>query len=290
MGYLETTGDKQMNKFTLRNGNTGQEVRRLQTTLGGLKIDGDFGNKTKAAVKEYQKEHGLSVDGIAGSNTLGHLGIPVYAGVDVYNGSGAVDWKKLAEADIKFAWVKCSEGTTFKDKSRRKNISNARKAGVIVGGYHFGRPDNGPKQDMQDALAEADNFLMANRQIKRGDLLPVLDLESGIKTDDNYNAEWALTWARVIEGETGARPIMYCAKWATDLYLRDARVELRAALATYPCWWASYNTGVEPKRPPRVWTEWDIWQWTGSGKTPGIKGKSDKNWCAGGQLENLRVK
>lgn len=279
-----------MNSFTLRNGSQGQEVGRLQATLGGLTADGDFGKKTEDAVKAYQAKHGLTSDGIAGSSTLEHLGIPVYAGVDVYNGSGVIDWKAVAESGVKFAWIKCSEGTTFKDKSRRKNLGAARKAGLIVGGYHFGRPDNGPKQDMQDALQEADNFLMAHRQMKRGDLRPVLDLEAGIKTDDNYNAEWALTWCRVVEGETGHRPIIYCAKWATDLYLRDARVELRAALATYPCWWASYNTGVDPKRGVRVWTEWDVWQWTGSGKTPGIKGKSDKNWVAGGQLNNLRCK
>jgi lysozyme len=279
-----------MSAFTLRNGNQGQEVRRLQTTLQGIDIDGDFGKKTEAAVRAYQTGNCLDVDGVAGKNTLKHLGIPVYAGIDVYNGSGDIDWKLVAEDDVKFAWIKCSEGTTWKDKSRRKNFGAARKAGLIVGGYHFGRPDNGPKQNMQDAINEADNFLMANRNIKCGDLRPVLDLEAGIKSDDSYNAEWALKWLEVVEGETGAKPIVYCAKWAADLYLRDASLEFRAALATYPCWWASYNTGVDPKRGVTVWTEWNIWQWTGSGKTAGIKGKSDKNWMAGGQLGSLRIR
>jgi lysozyme len=278
-----------MNSFILHNGHSGQEIARLQTSLGGLTVDGEFGAKTEAAVRAYQKAHNLPVDGEAGYSTLAHLGIPVYAGVDVYNGSGDIDWKAVAGDNVKFAWVKCSEGTTFKDKSCQKNISGARKAGLIVGGYHFGRPDNGPKQGMQDAADEASNFLMASKGIQCGDLRPVLDLEAGIKSDDSYNAEWALKWLQVVEGEIGVKPVVYCAKWATDLFLRDARVELRAALATYPCWWASYNTGVNPKRGVAIWAEWDVWQWTGSGKTAGIKGKSDKNWMSGGNLENLRI-
>lgn len=62
----------------------GQEVRELQTRLNELgytdasgqplRADGDFGQKTKEAVKAFQQDHeGLTVDGIAGSNTLDAL-------------------------------------------------------------------------------------------------------------------------------------------------------------------------------------------------------------------------
>jgi len=280
---------KQMNSFSLRNGSAGQEVRRLQTKLS-LKIDGDFGPKTEAAVRDFQCRIGLYPDGVAGQKTLHELNIPVYAGIDVSGNNGIIDWKQVATDDVTFAWIKCSEGTTFKDKSRKANFSGARKNNIVVGGYHFARPDNGPKQGMQDALDEADNFLTSVAIINPGDLLPVLDLEAGVKTDDSYNAEWALTWLRQVETQSGARPAVYCAKWAADLFLRDARPELLQALATYPCWWAGYNTGVEPKRGVTVWSEWDVWQWSGSGSTLGIKGKCDKNWSAGGRLSDLRVK
>jgi len=53
----------------IRKGNQGRYVEALQTILGGLVIDGSFGNKTLAAVKKFQKENGLEVDGIVGPKT-----------------------------------------------------------------------------------------------------------------------------------------------------------------------------------------------------------------------------
>lgn len=50
-------------------------VRRLQTALGGLIVDGDYGPVTERAVKEFQKANGLKVDGKAGQVTLGALGL-----------------------------------------------------------------------------------------------------------------------------------------------------------------------------------------------------------------------
>lgn len=63
-----------------RVGSTGREVEKLQKALaaagydvGNAGADGVYGNATAAAVKQYQKDHGLAVDGIAGKNTLGSL-------------------------------------------------------------------------------------------------------------------------------------------------------------------------------------------------------------------------
>lgn len=39
----------------------------------GLEVDGDFGAKTEAAVKSFQREHGLAVDGIVGKKTWGEI-------------------------------------------------------------------------------------------------------------------------------------------------------------------------------------------------------------------------
>jgi len=278
-----------MKSFTLRKGNKGQEVGRLQTMLCGLSVDGDFGKKTEAAVRDYQASGSLIVDGLAGSQTLISLGIPVYAGIDVYAGNGSIDWFEVARGGVRFAWVKCSEGTTFQDKKRSVNLYGARMNHVAVGGYHFGRPDTYANVAMLDAKNEADNFLKSYGKFEQGDLPPVLDLEQGIKVDDSYNAEWALTWLTRVESITGVRPMVYCAKWATDLYLRKADEALLKDLKKYRVWWASYNTGVEPKRPPDVWDEWAVWQWTGSGSTDGVSGKCDQNWMAGGMLSSLRI-
>lgn len=60
---------------TMRSGDKGQTVRDLQTRLQELgyydgKIDGDFGSGTKNAVKAFQRQHGLTSDGVAGPKTL----------------------------------------------------------------------------------------------------------------------------------------------------------------------------------------------------------------------------
>jgi peptidoglycan hydrolase-like protein with peptidoglycan-binding domain len=53
---------------TLRKGSTGDDVRKLQAALH-LFIDGQFGKLTEAALKNYQKEHGLVADGICGAQS-----------------------------------------------------------------------------------------------------------------------------------------------------------------------------------------------------------------------------
>lgn len=57
----------------------GDDVKELQRLLNkadsaGLAVDGKFGDKTKKAVKAYQKAKRLKVDGIAGKNTITALG------------------------------------------------------------------------------------------------------------------------------------------------------------------------------------------------------------------------
>ena len=60
---------------TIQNGSTGNDVRRLQRilvmikSLGPTEIDGVFGAKTEAAVKDFQSGNGLTADGIVGPKT-----------------------------------------------------------------------------------------------------------------------------------------------------------------------------------------------------------------------------
>ncbi len=63
---------------TLRNGSSGQAVRTLQQRLKELgyytgTVDGDFGMATETALKAFQRNHGLTADGVAGANTMAKL-------------------------------------------------------------------------------------------------------------------------------------------------------------------------------------------------------------------------
>ena len=71
---------------TCRLGDSGDNVREVQATLkaAGYKnstgkkpivVDGEFGATTDKRVRQYQKDHGLIIDGIVGPQTAGHMQI-----------------------------------------------------------------------------------------------------------------------------------------------------------------------------------------------------------------------
>ena len=60
-------------------GEVSKRVEHLQAYLNwygnyGLAVDGEFGDKTLAAVKDFQKKQGITVDGIVGPNTITVMG------------------------------------------------------------------------------------------------------------------------------------------------------------------------------------------------------------------------
>ena len=69
----------------LRKGSAGDDVRDMQEklsklgySLGRYGADGEFGNDTYKAVKQFQKDHGLTADGEAGSTTLEAIDVALY--------------------------------------------------------------------------------------------------------------------------------------------------------------------------------------------------------------------
>lgn len=69
----------------LKMGSSGSQVRTLQTKLNRWgyncgTVDGIFGSKTQTAVKQFQKNNGLAVDGIVGAKTAAALGMTLSGG------------------------------------------------------------------------------------------------------------------------------------------------------------------------------------------------------------------
>ena len=64
-------------KKQIQNGSENSDVKDLQKILNSkgynLEVDGVFGSKTEAAVRDYQTKNNLQVDGIVGTNTWGSL-------------------------------------------------------------------------------------------------------------------------------------------------------------------------------------------------------------------------
>lgn len=80
---LEEAGvdfDPAKNISTLRRGDQGDAVADLQMLMNAkfgykLDIDGDFGKATETAVKDFQKKHSLTPDGVVGRKTWTALGV-----------------------------------------------------------------------------------------------------------------------------------------------------------------------------------------------------------------------
>ena len=80
----------------LRNGSEGADVEELQTLLiklaekqndtaylvGSYGADGDFGDSTESAVRAFQRDYALSIDGIVGAKTLDRLYAALESGGD----------------------------------------------------------------------------------------------------------------------------------------------------------------------------------------------------------------
>ena len=74
--YRRQSGGRRSSPL-VRMGSKGSTVRELQLQLNGLgydvDVDGSFGSGTRRAVREFQGDHGLTVDGVAGAATLREL-------------------------------------------------------------------------------------------------------------------------------------------------------------------------------------------------------------------------
>ena len=80
-GFFIKSNENHITQETLsRFGSSGNEVRQIQTKLKNWgyyngEIDGIYGSRTLEAVRKFQRNVGLTVDGIAGSATLSAMGI-----------------------------------------------------------------------------------------------------------------------------------------------------------------------------------------------------------------------
>ena len=84
-------------------GSGGEEVRQIQQKLKAAgyytgPVDGIFGAKTRSAVKAFQRDCGLTADGVAGPKTLLYLGI---TSASAYSSNDAYLLAKLIAAEAR---------------------------------------------------------------------------------------------------------------------------------------------------------------------------------------------
>jgi GH25 family lysozyme M1 (1,4-beta-N-acetylmuramidase) len=186
-------------------------------------------------------------------------------GIDVSRHNRDIQWKKVKQSGITFVYAKATEGKTYQDSYYLHHVKEAAAAGLLVGAYHFARPEN------NTASEEAGNFLRMLNQYETH-LYPVLDLESPTKkgiVSSKYLVDWAKEFGDYIHEHTGHHPILYTGIWFMERY-----DHFYHKLTDFPLWVSYYRQG---KNVPDAggWDKWTIWQYTDTGEIPGIGGNCD---------------
>ena len=179
-------------------------------------------------------------------------------GIDVSDHQGQVNWPAVAEAGIKFAFTKATEGATFVANTFAENWVAMQAAGIVRGAYHFFRP-------FRDPEAQARNLLQT-AQLGLGDLPAVLDIEVRDGVDPGTIIDRMKDWLDIVEAGTGRKPLVYTSPgfWQT---LGSPR------FSDYPLWIAHH--GRNWPTIPRGWTTFAFWQYSSSGELAGITGRVD---------------
>lgn len=191
-------------------------------------------------------------------------------GIDVSSYQGSPDWQAVREYGVDFAIIRVGlrgygTGKLKEDPTARDNLKGAAQAGLKVGVYIFSQAIT-----VEEAAEEA-HFLL--------DIITDYDITMPVVFDwEQVGVEDARTnnmdketltactaeFCRIIE-EAGYEPMVYFNRHQ-GTYLLDL-----AELTDYPFWLAAYTDRM------RYQNKFMIWQYTDSGRIPGIEGNVDMN-------------
>jgi lysozyme len=197
-------------------------------------------------------------------------------GIDVSRWQNEIDWSAVRSAGTRFAFIKATEGGDHIDPRFLANWRGARAAGIPVGAYHFVYWCRPAHEQAQWFVQHIPNDPDA--------LPPVLDLEWNghsrtcpRKVAREVALEKARLMLRELEAHTGKVPIIY-----TDITFHREVLEGEREFDRYPFWLRSTAARPEERYVGRPWA---LWQYTTTGRIPGIRGDVDRNAFKGTEEE-----
>jgi lysozyme len=180
---------------------------------------------------------------------------PTTYGIDVSRFQGTIDWQKVADSGVKFAFIQISRSLTDVDAKFDYNWRRAKEVGILRGAYQRFHPG-------QDVIGQADLFLAKLGAPEPGDLPPMLDVEDSDGLGAAQIAAAVRTWMERVEPVVGKKPIIY-----TGFYFwRDSVGS--ADFAEHPLWIANYSATCP--LVPDAWTRWTFHQYSSTVNVPGI--------------------
>ena len=177
-------------------------------------------------------------------------------GVDVSSYQGIIDWKQLEKQNVRFAYIKATEGSGHIDKRFADNWSSVSETGIAAGAYHFFSFESSGR-------AQAEHFISLV-PVTENALPPVVDLEYyGSHERHPLPAEKVVPELKelleALEQHYGRRPMLYVTE---PCYLQYVYQRLEG----YDIWFRSVITD-----PPEG--SWKFWQYSDRGKLNGYDGE-----------------
>ena len=175
------------------------------------------------------------------------------AGIDVSRFQDTIRWKKVVQnKNLKFVYIKASEGASIRDAMYRYNIRKAREAGLLVGSYHV-------YSSKSTAYDQFRNFKTAVGKEKQ-DIVPVLDIEA--VHCHKLNMKRVDKLLELMENEYGVKPMIYTSEKLYHTHFHNSPKHRR-----YHFFIANY------KRKPNM--PYTVWQYTQQGSVAGVRGPVD---------------
>ena len=206
-------------------------------------------------------------------------------GIDVSRYQGSINWTSVRSAGIQFAYIKATEGVSFKDSRFGANYVGAYNAGVIRGAYHFALPD-------RSSGAVQANFLASNGGAWSADsrtLPAALDIEYNPYGASCYGKTQAAmrTWINDFLNTYRARTGRFAVIYTTTNWWVSCTGNWSGPWANHPLWVARWSStpGTLPAGAPF----YTFWQYTAGGSVAGISGAVDRDYFNGDRSRLLAL-
>lgn len=202
-------------------------------------------------------------------------------GIDVSKWQGKIDWKKVKESGIEFAFIRIGyrgeNGTIYKDDNADYNIQQAQKAGILVGVYFFSTAIS-----KTEAVEEAHWTAQAIEGYSIS--YPVVyDCEGFSRVTSRMHSltkeertENALAFLKEIKS-AGYDAMFY---GALNELKNSADWDIAKIEKKYKVWIAQYPSVTYPEKiAPDYNRKLHAWQYTNKGSVAGVSGNVDMVVC-----------
>lgn len=181
-----------------------------------------------------------------------------YDGIDVSSYQQEIDWEAVShDRNVKFVYIKATEGATYTSPHFESNIKNARQHGIKVGSYHFLRSTS-------SIQAQFDNFRKSARKDEQ-DIVPLIDIENKGEWSRKELIDSLQLFANLLRDYYGSEPMIYTSSSFYNNYLCPFFSNNLLFIAKY--------SSSEPEL--KMGVKYALWQYSDNGRVDGISGRVD---------------